>query len=203
MPNLDNTKLVEAKDFYNDRIKGWMISDLTKSIETGTNFLTALGCLVYTEIVGTFLPPLDSESGSLKSKRFYRCLYRLRSADYIRQIDEIVKKETNKNLYEHLRHNMAHKYYPAISKRQGNIVLFIPSVIARDGIRYDNGTGEKTDAPPIFIDNNNRVVIATRNFVKELSLAVDGFYSKTFDENNTEFQSAAIAGTDVVFRGQP
>ncbi len=196
-------KLIESKDFYNDRIKGWMIADLEKSIEAGTNFLTALGCLVYTEIVGTFLPPLENERGSLKSKRFYRCFYRLESAEYLKQIDVIIKRETNKKLYEHLRHNMAHKYYPAISKRQGNIVLFIPSVIARDGIRYDNGTGEKTDAPPVFIDNDNRVVIATRNFVKELSSAVDQFYLKTFDENNSEFQKAAVNGTDVVFRGQP
>lgn len=80
-------KLSEAKDFYNDRIKGWMISDLEKSIEAGTNFLTALDCLVYTEIVGTFLPPLEDESGSLKSKRFYRCFYRLESMEYLKQID--------------------------------------------------------------------------------------------------------------------
>lgn len=55
---IDKGKLIEAKNFYIDRIKGWMISDLKKSIGAGTNFLTALGCLVCTEIIGTFLPPL-------------------------------------------------------------------------------------------------------------------------------------------------
>lgn len=98
---------------------------------------------------------------------------------------------------------MAHKYFPAISKRQGNIYLFIPSVVARDGIRYDTATGEKTDAPPIFVDNDNRVVIATKNFVKELEQAVDEFYTKTFQDNDMDFQVAAINGTDVVLRGQP
>jgi len=203
MSNLDEDKLKEARDFYVDRIKGWMVSDLKKSLDAGTNFLTALGCLVYTEIIGTFLPSLENENGTIKSRRFYRCFYRLGSAEYLKQVDTIIVKETRKNLYEHLRHNMAHKYYPAISKRHGNIVLFLPLVIARKGIRYDRRTGKRTDAPPVFVDNDDRVVIASRNFVKELEQAVEDFYVATFEKNDTEFQRAAINGADVVLRGQP
>ena len=197
----DEEKIQEAKDFYNDRIIGWMIADLRKSIGAGTNFLTALGCVVYTEIIGIFLPPLSNEKGSTNRRRFYRCFYRLKSNDYLRELDKMIINDTNKCIYEHLRHNMAHKYYPAIKKRHENIFLFIPTVVARDGFAVDP-SGSKRRSAPLFIDNKSRVVIATRNYIDELKLAVKEFYNKTFKEKNPDFQKAAVEGTDVVLRGK-
>lgn len=198
---MNKQKLNESKDFYNDRIIGWMLADLKKSINVGTNFLTALGCLVYTEIIGIFLPQLPDEKGSTNRKRFYRCFYRLKSKDYLQELDKMIMNDTNKCIYEHLRHNMAHKYYPAIKKWHENIFLFIPTVVARNGFAVDP-SGLKHRSAPLFIDNESRVVIATRNYVNELDLAVKEFYKKTFKERDPDFQKAAMEGTDVVLRGK-
>jgi len=201
MPEIDSQKLQEAKDFYRDRIKGWMIADLEKSLLAETNFLTALGCLVYTEIIGIFLPPITTESRDRNMARFYRAFYRLRSSEQLEFLDTAILRETNKRLYQHLRHNMAHKYFPTIEKRTGDLVLFIPSVVARDGI----SSIPDAIVPPVFFSNDEvgqtRVVIAFRNYIDELKILVDESMIKTFEENEPNYQASAVSGVDVVLRG--
>lgn len=193
-------KLKEAKDFFQDRIKGWMIVDLERSSRVGTNFLTALGCFVYTEITGIFLPPLDKETGSPNKKRFDRCLFRLRSKNYLFQIEKWFNEEINKSIYD-LRHSMAHTYYPSPKKRLEQGYLFVSSVVARDGFVYDISSGNKKKSSPIFFDNNQRLVIATRNYISEIKIAYTQFYKKIFIEKDLIWQEYAIKGADIIHRG--
>jgi hypothetical protein len=196
--------LQEAEKFYKERILGWMIADLEKSIVAETNFLTALGCLIYTEIIGAFLPSLSDkkETGSMKEKRFYRCLFRLNSNQYLKTLDRFLRKETNgKGIYSHLRHNMSHKYYPIISKRQNNIVLFIPSVVARDGMSINKTTGITEKSPPIFLSDKGEIVIANKNYINELKESVNKFIQYSFIDKIKEYQEAAIKGIEVVLKG--
>ena len=196
---IDQEKLKQAQEFYNERILGWMINDLKRSIVAKTNFLTALGCLIYTEIIGIFLPPLKKESGTVKEKRFYRCLFRLQSHIALRELDTLLRMGTNNHgLYAHLRHSMTHKYYPIVEKKAKNLYLTITSIVARDGITKD----KKEKAPPIFLSDKGSVVIATRNYTNELEMAVNDFIDITFCQKDPEFQRAAIDGIDVVLRGK-
>jgi len=197
---MDQNKLKEAEDFYRDRISGWMLNDLRKSIDVNTNFLTALACLIYTEIIGIFLPVIEGEKGSTEEKRFYRCLFRLNSNEYLRKLDISLRKISgNKGLYA-LRHSMAHKYYPTVSKRENKNYLCIASIIARDGVARNLSTNIKTDSPPIFL-NGEKIVIATRNYVNELELSVKGLINQTFVEKDKEYQKAVIKGIDIIIRG--
>lgn len=194
----DQEKLKQAENFFEKRILGWMINDLNESIKAETKFLTALGCFVYTEVIGIFLPKVDDEYGSEEQKRFYRCFFRLLSKNYLKNLDTAIKRETNKGLYAHLRHNMAHKYVPSISKRQGNVVLFIPSMVARNGI-LPNG---KPGGPPIFVDKKGQIVIATRNYTNELEKAYHEFYKKIFTDKDEKWVESAENGIDIIRRGK-
>lgn len=161
---IDEKILKEAGDFFNERIKGWMLNDLKKSIDAETNFLTALGCLVYTEIIGTFLPPLNiAEKGSWEERHFYRCFFRLSSARYLKQLDDLIRKDSSgKSLYAHLRHSMTHRYIPMVGKKQDGVYLSIHSVVARDGIAREPRSGKHFRTPPIFITHDNRIAIANK-----------------------------------------
>src|SRR3989338_1474010 len=151
-------KIQSAREFYDDRIIGWMLSDLEKSADIGTNFLTALGCFVYTEIIGAFLPPLSNKDKGRKEQRnFYSCFYRLELGKLLEQLDKAILELSNSNIYKHFRNRMCHKYYPSISKKQSGQVLFISGVVARDGFWKDKLANLKIRSAPIFIDNDNRV----------------------------------------------
>ncbi len=200
---VDQNKLKEAQNFYDKYIKKWMIGSLRKAVGVDINFLTALGCLVYTEVIGIFLPPFKNESGSIEKKRFYRCLFRFASKDYLKILDREILKETNRDLYENLRHSMTHIFIPSIKKRKNGVILFLPSVVARNGIVKDPSSEKKYQSAPIFLDDkNNRLVIAIQNYISELENAVEGFYNLTFVKNKLEYQQAAVDGIDVVLRGK-
>lgn len=187
--------LQAAKEFYQDRILGWMINDLKKSITAGTNFLTALGCLVYTEVIGAFLPPLPDETGKPEERRFYRCFFRLKSATYLQGLDNAIRKETDgKGLYGHLRHNMTHRYVPVIVKNKEGTVLVTQSIVAIDGYSIDKVTGLSQKSPPIFLSDDGKIGFATKNYTEELENAVNHFINKTFEENEACFQTAAVKG---------
>lgn len=192
-------KLKEAEDFYNDRIISWMLNDLKKSISGGTNFLTALGCLVYTEIIGNFLPPLYKENGSKEEKCFYRCFYRLPSSNYLEKINNHIFSITNKNIYQQMRHSMAHAYYPNIKKYDNGGFLFVPTVISRDG--YKIADNIKTRCAPIFFDNEGRLALATRNYTNELKKAITVFYEKSFKDKEKQWVDAAIRGINYITKG--
>lgn len=200
-PNMDS-KLQEVHDFYTNRIIGWMINDLKKSIEAETNFLTALGCLIYTEIIGILLPPLPNEkSGSSNERRFYRCFFRFVSNNYLENLDKFIRKETNKGIYQHLRHSMTHRYYPRIDKITNKVILSIPSVIARDGTAVNMSDGLRGKSPPIYLSSVGEIVIATRNYTDELFKAVKDFMKFTFEENQRNYIEYAKKGIDVILRG--
>ncbi len=195
----DTDALIEAKAFYVDRIKGWMINDLKRSIEANTNFLTTLGCFTYTEVVGHFLPPLTKERGKNESRRFYRCLFAFKSHTYLQQLNIHLTRQTGRGIYEHLRHSMMHKYSPRVSKTTHGIIYTIPSIIAKEGIIIDQVTGVKSKSPPIFLSDNGHIAIANTNFVEELEIAVDEAYNRTFIQNDDNYIRASISGIKQLY----
>jgi len=198
-----NKDLSKIKGFFEDRILSWMIADLKKSIKAETNFLTALGCLVYTEVIGNFLPQLEiKEKGKDEERCFYRCLFRLKSRDYLIQLDRWLRKETKgKGIYHHFRHNMAHLYLPKVGKGKKSERVFIPIIIARDGIGIDPA-GEKTKSPPIAFDKQGRIFLAFKNYTEELEEAHHRFYKEIFNKQNPKWVKSAMKGFDVVTRGR-
>lgn len=198
---MSQEQLTKAEKFYSERILGWMIADLKKSVEAGTNYLTALGCLVYTEVIGIFLPAFPKEQGKSEARRFYRCLFRLQSAEVLRNVDDLLKKETSKNIYEQLRNNAAHIYFPLIKiKKNNKPTLFVPLIITRDSYIKDLATGKKARSAPIYWAPNRELVIASKNYTLELETLVRESYQLTFVKKDPKYQKAAIAGINLVMR---
>ena len=50
----------------------------------------------------------------------------------------------------------------------------------------------------IFIDNDNRVIIATRNYIEELKNAVTKFYNLTFVVRDENYLGAAQKGIEYI-----
>jgi len=198
--NFDQEKLKEAEDFYKYRIMDWMIADLRKSIDATTNFLTALGCVAYTEFLGRFAPPVKNEVGKIEQRCFYRALKRFPSAAYLNKLEIFIKKRIGKNFYEGIRHGLVHYYGPHLSKKTpSGASIFWACMIARDGVIYD-GEFQKNSAP-IFIDTEGRIILATRNYVEELEITTQKFMENTFKSDDLAFQKAAISGIDYMTRG--
>lgn len=195
-----NDKLDEAKKFYEEKIVGWMLGDLKKCIECRANLLSALGCLVYTEIFGFMLPPLRYRERNTKSNRFYRALFRLKSKDFLVKFDNDVKKETKKRLYDHIRHSMVHSYLPTIYRFRDGKREFISSTIVKDGYQINGITNKRELAPPLFLGTDDTLVIATSNYLKELKHLINESFVKTFEERDGEYQLAAIKGIDFIRR---
>ncbi len=192
-------ELTEVDEFFKERILGWMKSDLKGSVEAKTNFLTALGCLTYTEAIGTLLPPLEGERGSIKAKRFYRCLFRLPSGEPLRSLDVAIRKETSEHdgLYEHLRHSAAHLYAPQIRRVKDGHREFMPVIIAK--LLKPKG------CPPMWQRANDNgeaeFLIGTQNYTEELETACNEFYQKIVASQEKEWVDAAIKGLGILNKG--
>jgi len=199
----NNDKLKRVEKFFKEIIKGWTIGDLKRSISAKTNFLTALGCLVYTEVIGTFLPKIKSEYGKNGQKRFYRCLFRLKSSKDLEKLDKLLLKETNKGVYQQIRNNMAHIYFPAVKKVKDGVIQFIPTTIAKDGLTVTTVGSDKikTKSAPILL-YEGRIFLATRNYVSELEKAYYIFYKKIFVNKDEEWIKSAENGIDIIQRGK-
>lgn len=200
---IDKDKLEKLEWFYKKRVRAWMIADIKRSIAVGTNFLTALGCFTYTEVIGILLPPIPGEKGSKEERRFYRCFFRLPSGDYLKKFDKWLKDTTKRNVYQNFRHNMVHKYFPAVSiRKKDGIVLFAPLVVARSGFVFDKSTGTRKKSFPFMVDKEGRITLAIKNYITELEKAAGFFYDSTLIKKNRAFQEAAAEGIDVLLKGK-
>lgn len=192
-------KIDEARLFYNDQIIGGMLSNLEKSLEIKVHYMTALSCFVYTEIIGNFLPKVKGESGSYREKSFHRALYRFPSSQHIKQVDSILK-ETNKSVYQNLRHSLCHSYHPSVQYRKNGKVYFARVTTAREV--FFKIQGIKIEArSPIGSDMIGGFFISTKNYVSELRELVNKSYKKTFEEKDSEYQKSAAKGIDLILRG--
>lgn len=197
--------LVRAQQFYDLTLKKYLLSDLEKSIKAGTNYLTALGCLVGTETIGTMLPRLEGEKGRIGEKHFYRCLFRLPSGTYLERLDQSLKKSTKKNTYQLLRNNIAHFFTPQVySKEASGQVIFLPFTVAQKVVVMDSLTKAPKDSPPLFWDNKSKLfAINVGKYVEELKSVTISSYEKTFKEKDRDYVQAAIEGAKYVFKVMP
>lgn len=196
----EGPELNEVQKFYEERVLGFMISDLRKSVAAGTNFLTALGCLTYTEAIGTLLPELDQEPmGAAKEKRFYRCLFRLPSGEKLRELDDFIRQVTKpqQGLYRHLRHSATHLYLPQIKRRDENgNAQFVPVVVAKNSVSGSFGPGV-----PMNIDSQGRFVIGTHQYTEELATASQSFLDATYVRQEADWVAAGIKGYGLITKG--
>ena len=180
-----------------------MLSDLRMAADAGANFLTALGCLSYTETVGIFLPPLPGkETGKREEKYFYRCLFRFPSSTYMKQLDKALRDDSAKNGLYALRNSMSHRYYPTLRRRTNGVVSFTSSMVAMHGVLKDLARGTSVDSPPIFIDSEGRLAVVIRSYISELENAARGFMDQTFEKKSPEFVEYAIKGSRYFFYDQ-
>lgn len=162
--------------------------------------MTAPNCFVYTEIIGKFLPKVEGESGNYSEKNFYRALYRFPSSQHIKQIDSTLNEETNKSIYQHLRHSLCHSYYPSVRYRKNGKVYFARVTTAREvffkiqGLKIEAGS-------PVGSDMIGGFFISTKNYVSELRELVNKSCKKTFEEKDSEYQKSAAKGIDSILRG--
>jgi hypothetical protein len=193
----DQEILSEVSGFYKRYVFEWMLKDLQTSISNNTNYLSALGCFVYTEVFGNLLPPLGTEKGLSKySKPFFRSLFRFKSSKYLEELNEAIIKISHKNIYDHLRSGASHRYFPLIlifdNKKNANAVL--PFKIVKDGYSLDRYSKADKTAPPIFISDDGYIGMATQNFLNEFTNLIQESYSKTFEEKNSSYIESAIKG---------
>jgi hypothetical protein len=89
------------------QIKGWICGDIIKVIGTGANYLTALGLLSYTEIIGSFITG-KGEPASDNFDTFFRRL----GSEYDKLLKKHNKKRANKKhvIYDDLRCGLLHEY---------------------------------------------------------------------------------------------
>lgn len=173
------------QDFFSQYVFGFINSDLDAAISGKANFLGALGLFSYTEAIGAFLPPLENESGSYREKRFYRCLFRLPHADEWKNIDQHIRDETrsDRGIYKHLRHSMAHIYVPSIRKSHTE-KLFIPVGIA---MAERNGL-------PIGINQDGWVMLVVKNWKRDLIEGCRTFLEEM--EKDQTWRSTAFSHLD-------
>lgn len=207
MSQLSNTndsevegRIEEIDAFFENEILGWMIGDLKRAVGANTNFLTALGCLTYTEAIGWFLPPLPREIGTPEEKHFYRCLFRLQYSQELRAIDDTIRKDTGlqRGLYKHLRHSGAHSYYFQIKKRDENgEMLFHPIGIIKSWTKVP----QHSLKPPIGFGKNGALCIATGPYVDALESAVQEFRKRICEQRDPQWVKYGIAGINYIKRG--
>jgi hypothetical protein len=195
---MNEDKLNEIQEFFDEKILGFMVTDLERAVAAKTNFLTALGCLIYTEMIGVFLPPISGERGSTEAKRFYRCLFRFRSSEYLVLLDKEVRRETTQQsgLYEHLRHSASHAYQPTIKKRNSDGTFnFVHVTIAQSAKDQSN-----SPSPPMGIKDDGDFVIATRNYARELKEAAILFRKNICIDRDPEWVRSGARGIDFLTR---
>lgn len=193
------SELREVDDFMREKILGWMINDLKRSVGAKTNFLTALGCLTYTEAIGTLLPPLAEERGTNRARRFYRCLFRLPSGRSLKSLDNAIRQDTSEHhgLYEHLRHSASHLYTPQIRRVRDGHREFMPVTIAK--LLKPEG------CPPMWQraneDGGAEFLIGTQNYVNELEIACNRFYENIVVKKKSDWVKSAIDGLGILEKG--
>lgn len=191
---------VNLDKFYKDIIQGWIMGDLKGVKNIGANLLTALSCFIYTEIIGIFLPPLntDIEGGFSRDgqRHFYRCLFRLESGESLKKYDEKLRKVEKNFVYHqngiyHLRNQATHKYFPIVRNEAG----FIEPII--------QGAHNNPRLPvPIFIVEDNgkisHIVINNIKYIEELEKLVDDMYDKIFNKKEKLFVDAMVSGYNKI-----
>ena len=177
--------LQRIHNFFSEYVFGFINNDLNAAIHGNANYLGALGLFSYTEAIGAFLPPLDNESGSLRERRFYRCLFRLPHADEWKNIDRQIRDNTrnDRGIYKHLRHSMTHVYVPTIRKSH-NEKLFIPVAIA---MSEKNGL-------PVGINNDGWVILVVKNWKKDLIEGCELFLEEV--KKDRAWKKSAISHLD-------
>lgn len=187
---------VDLQNFYKKIIKEWIMGDLHAMENKGANLITALGCLVFTEAIGLYLPKLDKNIEKHicndKQKCFYRCLFALKSERYLVKCDKKIKKITKGNGLYQLRNKIAHRYLPNLTT---------PSLIPVGVCGLHN----KLRPPfPIFIKEKGgkieKIVINNVKYIEELQKLVDDVYNKAFVKKEAIFVNAIRSGYNKLFK---
>jgi len=139
----------QAKQF-----RDFVASDVQKSIEAGTNFLTALGLLCYTEFFGSLIN--DNVGKTFNSrKNFETGLYAM-GKDY-ELFDKQLKASFNgRGAYKIFRCGMVHGYF----------IDHALAVVARDNKASGLGLGQNKDGA---------LGMATANYFLDFMAALDKF----------------------------
>lgn len=207
MEEVDSEKL---KKFYEEKIRQWIIGDLEGVKNIGANLLTMLGCFVYTEIVGIFLPTLGQDveekfcytgkgkdrKPSEKREHFYRCLFRLKSGENLKIYDEKLRRITKAYGIYSLRNEAVHKYLPLIKIETEGIIEFVSGDV--------RGTHNPIrPSIPIFLEEDSGkisyFIINNVEYIEELKNLVNDVYNKIFIEKDNNFVTAMNAGYNKLF----
>ena len=198
---------VNLEKFYKKIIQEWMMGDLhtVARKKNGANFITALGCFIYTEAIGLYLPLLDEKieesfSGKERQGRFYRCFFRLDSSERLMEYDKKIREGGVKNGFYQIRHRFAHKYLPNLVEPQ-----HIPVEVV--GSHNTDRLHELRDAGfffPVTIEESDgklqKVVINNVKYIEELQKLIDCVYSKIFVEKDPKFVGAISFGYNELLK---
>ncbi len=104
----------EILALFDQYVKGFIFTDVERSLRARTNFLTALGLMFYTEFIGGLISGNAGQRGHAE-KNFYEAYNRLGPA-YIR-FDRAVsgrfhgRKKKPRNVYDVVRCGLVHEYF--------------------------------------------------------------------------------------------
>ena len=130
----------QIKDFFKEYVFGFMCGDIKKAMEQGCNFLSALGLVAYTEIMGRLVTGTLGERGY--SKESFCSFLKYMGEKYV-ELDRLY------DLYTKVRCGLVHEYF-----------IVGPSTISMDiiealetGIKIDKETGITYFYVPAYFEN--------------------------------------------------
>lgn len=169
---------------------GFICNDIRKAIDSGLNYLTALGLLSYTEFIGSLMPQFSSNLATTANMRgnkanFYKFYYRL-GRDYILFDKRLVEWLGGQNgVYTVYRGGLSHAYFIGGNLKIGTIRYNLSSVVA------------KTSNSSMGFTKEGKLGFATEKYFSVFLDVVSFFRKKISEEKDTEWTNAFLEGSNL------
>lgn len=175
---------------YDGSKGGFIYNDIRKAIDSGLNYLTALGLLSYTEFIGSLMPQFSSNLATTtgmrgKKANFYKFYYRM-GTDYILFDRRLTEWLGNHNgVYTVYRGGLSHAYFIGGNLRIGTARYNLSSVVA------------KTSNQSMGFTQEGKLGFATERYFSDFLDVVSFFRKKIIEEQDTEWVSAFLDGSNL------
>ncbi len=175
---------------YNGSKGGFIYNDIRKAIDSGLNYLTALGLLSYTEFIGSLMPQFSSNLATTNTMRgnranFYKFYYRLGN-DYIlfdRRLAEWLGD--NNGVYTVYRGGLSHAYFIGGNLRVGSTRFNLSSVVA------------KTSNSSMGFTQDGKLGFATEKYFSDFLSVISSFRKEILEEKDEEWVNTFLDGSNL------
>lgn len=162
----------DIDDYFKTYIFGFMLNDIEKAINSGLNYIAALGLAVHSEVIGGLM------TGKLRDKRASRKNFE----KFLEHLGTIIPYYNQDNIkkvfYDNIRCGLVHEYFVKEITTNGD-----KGLIARVGVPVGKDTYE--GIPGVFIDEREeRILFFLRNYFRDFKLAVEKYYNQVVKDKD-------------------